>query len=69
MQHVDEGQLHAYLDGELTEPGEDPRGVERHLAECAECRALLDGVKLLRARGRAFLADPLPVEPPPSEEQ
>ena len=41
MQHVDEGQLHAYLDGELTEPGDGPREVERHLEECAECRALM----------------------------
>ena len=65
MQHVDEGQLHAYLDGELTEPGEDPREVERHLAECAECRATMDGVRLLRERGRALLVDPLPVEQPP----
>ena len=68
MQHVDEGQLHAYLDGELTEPGEDPREVERHLAECAECRALLEEVKLLRERGRSLLVDPLPVEQPPFEE-
>src|SRR5829696_3181268 len=68
MQHVDEGQLHAYLDGELTEPGDDPREVERHLAGCAECQALLDGVKLLRERGRSLLADPLPVAAPPFEE-
>src|SRR5215218_4397780 len=67
MQHIDEGQLHAYLDGELTEPGDDPREVERHLEECAECRGVMDGVRLLRERGRSLLADPLPVEQPPFE--
>ena len=39
MSHVDEGTLHAMLDGEL--PGAEVRAVEKHLAGCAQCRALL----------------------------
>ena len=32
MSHVDDGTLHAYLDGEL--PQAEARGVEAHVAEC-----------------------------------
>ena len=41
MSHVDDGTLHAYLDGELT-PVERAR-LEGHVAECAACRNRLDG--------------------------
>lgn len=37
--HVDDGRLLAWRAGEL--PGEDAEAVERHLVDCAECRALL----------------------------
>jgi len=40
MSHVDEGLLHAYLDGELT-PVERAR-VDDHLAGCLACRTRLD---------------------------
>lgn len=39
MQHLDEGTIHAWLDGALA-PGEASR-VERHAAECDECAALV----------------------------
>ncbi|MEO6446661.1 MAG: zf-HC2 domain-containing protein [Gemmatimonadaceae bacterium] len=39
MEHVDEGQLHAWLDGELS--SEERGRLEGHIAECAECGALL----------------------------
>ncbi|HEX7918714.1 MAG TPA: zf-HC2 domain-containing protein, partial [Gemmatimonadales bacterium] len=39
MKHADEGQLHAYLDGELS-PAEVTE-LERHISVCAPCRALL----------------------------
>jgi hypothetical protein len=39
MQHLDEGTIHAWLDGEL--PAEEAEGVVRHVGECAECGALV----------------------------
>src|SRR5439155_940486 len=40
MSHVDDGTLHAYLDGELS-PAE-VQGVEAHLAQCPACLGRLD---------------------------
>ena len=39
MQHLDEGTIHAWLDDAL--PTEVARGVEQHVAACAECAALV----------------------------
>jgi anti-sigma factor RsiW len=36
-------RLNAYIDGEL--PQEAQHSVERHLAECASCRTVLDGLR------------------------
>lgn len=47
MSHLDEGQLHALLDGELDET--EVAEAEAHLAACAECRREL-------AEARAFAA-------------
>jgi anti-sigma factor RsiW len=47
MGHVDDGQLNALLDGELSGP--ERQTVEAHLAACAECRARFE-------EARAFLA-------------
>src|SRR6266487_2404775 len=41
MSHVDEGTLHAYLDGEL--PSGDRATLEAHVAQCATCRTALVG--------------------------
>jgi hypothetical protein len=38
MQHLDEGTIHAWLDGALSPA--DAAVVEQHIAECAECSAL-----------------------------
>jgi len=54
MSHVDEGTLHAYLDGEL--PGAELALFTAHLAECAECRARLDEERALVQRARDLLA-------------
>ena len=43
MSHVEEGTLHAMLDGELA--GEEIASLKAHLDTCAQCRALLDEVK------------------------
>ena len=58
MSHVDDGALHAYLDGELT-PVERAR-LEAHVAECAPCRTRLDEERALieRASGLLGLAQP-----------
>ena len=43
MSHVEEGTLHAMLDGELA--GDEVASLKAHLDTCAQCRALLDEVK------------------------
>ena len=58
MSHVDDGALHAYLDGELS-PVERAR-LDAHVAECAACRTRLDEERALieRASGLLALAQP-----------
>jgi len=48
MSHVDDGQLNALLDGELS--ATEAREVETHVASCAECARRL-------AEARAFLTE------------
>src|SRR5690348_9400161 len=62
MPHVDEGQLHAYLDGELT-PVERAR-VDEHLAGCAACRTRLDEERQLIERAGKLLGFAAPVDRP-----
>lgn len=52
MSHVDEGTLHAYLDGEL--PGAERAQLESHLAGCTACRD-----RLTEERGLIERADRL----------
>ncbi len=54
MSHVDDGTLHAYLDGELSPP--EVRGVEAHLAQCPACRGRLDEERALITRTGELLA-------------
>ena len=43
MSHVDEGALHAYLDGALDEyPAAEGRRVREHLDLCPECAERLE---------------------------
>jgi len=60
MSHVDEGVLHAYLDGELT-PVERAR-VDEHLAGCLACRTRLDEERQLIERAGMLLSAALPPE-------
>lgn len=46
MSHLEEGVLHAMLDGEI--PSSELTEVQRHLAGCAECRVRLDEAVALR---------------------
>jgi Putative zinc-finger len=62
MSHVDEGTLHAYLDGEL--PPNERRDLDAHLAQCATCKALLADERALFERSTALLASTRPVERP-----
>lgn len=45
IEHISEGRLNDYVDGLL--PTEEQRSVERHLEQCATCRAELQGLHLL----------------------
>src|SRR5689334_5545649 len=58
MSHVDDGTLHAYLDGELS-PAE-AQGVEAHLALCPSCRGRLEEERALIARADQLLGLALP---------
>lgn len=49
--HLDE-ELSAYLDGDLA--GDELTSVERHLTDCAECRATLERLRGLVRRARAL---------------
>jgi hypothetical protein len=62
MPHVDEGTLHAYLDGELSLT--ERAASEAHLAQCEACRARLLDERALRERSTALLRMALPVERP-----
>jgi hypothetical protein len=58
MSHVDDGTLHAYLDGELA-PSE-AQGVETHLAQCAGCRMRLEEERALITRAAELLGRAAP---------
>jgi len=53
MSHVDDGTLHAYLDGEL--PATDAHDLEAHVAQCRECRVRLNEERALIARADELL--------------
>ena len=60
MSHVDDGTLHAYLDGELSPP--EAQGVEAHVAQCPACRERLEEERALIARATELLAQAAPPE-------
>ena len=66
MSHVDDGVLHAYLDGELS-PALRER-LDAHVAECSACRARLEEERGLIERASQLLGFAQPPEraaPPP----
>src|SRR5256885_13323845 len=68
MSHVDEGTLHAYLDGELLST--ERAALEMHLAQCEACRGRLVEERALLDRSNALLGTARPVErPQPAFEQ
>ncbi len=71
MPHVDEGQLHAYLDrgpGDAT--ASDLATFESHIAVCEDCQGRLEEARRLRDRAHEILArgGPGDIEVPPFEE-
>jgi hypothetical protein len=60
MSHLDEGELHSLLDGELDESAR--QAAEAHLATCAECRREYEEAKALLAGADELIAA---VELPP----
>lgn len=68
MSHVDEGQIHAYLDRQLEFAETEARvRLEAHIAECAECATRLEENRRLHERASALLAasEPDGIEAPP----
>jgi hypothetical protein len=65
VRHVDDGLLHAYLDGALDAladagalpAGVAPADVAQHLRTCPHCRALLERERALRDEASALLRD------------
>lgn len=62
MSHLDEGVLHAYLDGELE--GSGLRDAEEHLEGCPRCRTRLEEARRLEARVGATLEELEPAGDP-----
>lgn len=61
MPHVDDGTLHALLDGALrSEDPERAAAIEHHLAGCPDCRARLEAADELRGRAAGILAAATP---------
>jgi hypothetical protein len=77
MPHVDDGVLHAYLDGALSaladagvlQDGASVADVEAHLRDCGDCRARLEAERTVRAQAGSVLHDARPavMDIPPFE--
>ena len=68
MPHVDEGQLHALLDGAFDD--REARALHAHLETCAQCAARLEEERALRDRSTVILAaaQPARLATPPFDE-
>jgi hypothetical protein len=55
MSHVDEGTIHAWLDGALAPDDPVRAGLETHIRDCVECRALVEAERRVRDRAAAVL--------------
>ncbi len=67
MSHIDEGQIHAYLDRQLEFAETEARErLEAHVSECAQCAALVEQERSFHGRAAAVLqqSEPELVETP-----
>ena len=67
MSHIDEGQIHAYLDRQLEFAEAEARErLEAHVSECAQCAALVEQERSFHGRAAAVLqqSEPDLVEAP-----
>jgi len=71
MRHIDEGEIHAYLDGALDlVAGEDATAIREHLSTCEDCARRLEQERGIRAAAGEILqhSDPIEIPLPPLEE-
>ena len=71
MRHVDEGEIHAYLDGALDlVAGEDATAIREHLSTCEDCARRLEQERGIRVAAGEILhdSDPIEIPLPPLEE-
>jgi hypothetical protein len=59
MRHVDEGTIHAWLDGQVSDPAE-AAWIERHCRACQECGARLADERATLAQADALLSSVAP---------
>ncbi|UCC25610.1 MAG: zf-HC2 domain-containing protein [Gemmatimonadales bacterium] len=71
MRHVDDGALHAWLDGEMeVYPADEARWIREHLATCSACAERLEDARALREEAVAILSgDDVELENLPSLEE
>ena len=70
MSHVDEGALHAYLDGALDEyPAAEAQKVREHLDGCVACRERLESEREVRGEAASILGLAAPEVTVPSLEE
>ena len=70
MSHVDEGALHAYLDGALEEyPTAEAQAIREHLEVCGSCRERLEVERVVRDDAASVLALAAPEVTVPSFEE
>jgi hypothetical protein len=65
MRHVDEGTIHAWLDGQITDPAE-AAWIDEHLRWCAACGARLAEERSTYEQAHALLAVTTPTAEPPA---
>src|SRR5688572_1709481 len=68
MRHVDDGSIHAWLDGAITDPAERA-WIEEHLRWCAACGARVAEERSTLEQAHALLAVAAPAKEPPSFEE
>lgn len=68
MPHIAEGDLHAWLDGELSEGSEEWQSIQHHIDSCPDCAVRLQVARDLRDGARDVLSSALPEGSAPSFE-